>query len=470
MFLINFISKFPLKKFHFLYLFTLLIFLSNFRQTNYHFLQSIQSKTSFLENNYHSFAEKEDERSQGANQNCLLIKNNIVYDLFDLSNKAYYSEKNGSKITYQFCKNIESFNSPVILNDTETNTIIKLSGSVMGEPNNKNKILINNSTVTLLLSRGEKCKSNTNDFYKFQIILTCNNSIDFVSEELEVIDDCNFQINATTKYACENNNIFFISKIIDNEYRILIGVIICILGIILGILSYKFLNLAIYIVCMAAFPSLFYYLCDLLIPNNVENKYLYLYILVGAGIIIGGIVAFLLTMKKKFIKIYMCIIGGVLGFLISKFLYDVVISLIETQYQRILSYLITSICILIGIIFGIFFARVTCIIGTSTLGGYALMRGISFFLKGIVDYIDENKIFYYASKIGNYEQIAEEIKPLFYIYPGMWVVFIIIFTIIQHKINPKQDDCDDYKELESKFEKSKLFPEDNPDDERVTEN
>ena len=469
MVLINFLMKFSNEKSRFIFLFPLIIFLPTIQQINSNFLQSIQTKTSLIQNDYFSSTEINDERSQGANQNCLLIKNNILYDLFDLSNKTRNIELPEGTIIYQFCKNIENFNSPIIYNKTETNTVIKLSGSVFGETNNKNKIVVNEieKTVTLLLSRGDKCKHNETEFYKFNIILTCDNSFVFEFENInENKNECNFILRAKTKFACGNSDAYFIPEISETKYRILIGIIVCLFGIILGVLSYKFLDYAIYLVCMAAFPFLFKYFLDLFTSN--KNQIIF-YIVIGTGIIIGAVVAFLLTMKKKFIKIYMCIIGGVLGFLIARLLYDVVIFLIETEYQKIIYYSILSVCILVGIISGIFFARLTCIVGTSTLGGYVLMRGISLFLKGIVDYIDENKIFYYA-KTGNYEQIEEEIKPLFYIYPAMWVIFIISFTTIQHKINPKQDDCDDYKDLESKFEKSKLFPEDDPYLERNTEN
>ena len=79
------------------------------------------------------------------------------------------------------------------------------------------------------------------------------------------------------------------------------------------------------------------------------------------------------------------------------------------------------------------------------------MRGISLFLQETdVKYIDENKIFDYA-RTENFEQIKEMISGYFFLYPVLFVLFTAVYLFVQHKINPKSDDVDDYKELESKF-------------------
>ena len=78
------------------------------------------------------------------------------------------------------------------------------------------------------------------------------------------------------------------------------------------------------------------------------------------------------------------------------------------------------------------------------------MRGLSFFLYGKVDYIDEEKLYDFA-RTGNYEKIADMIVSTFLIYPAILIVLIVVFIIVQIKINPNWKDVDDYKDLNNKF-------------------
>ena len=419
------------------------------------FVNSIISnshKIMFL-NNYLSFEEAEKnkiDQTSGFNENCLLIMDYIRYDLSKLSDEERILENDGNKIIYQFCKNIPGNKSSVIF--PEEGKIIKLAGDINGEEGNKNKITYNSNETSIILhlAKGDQCLKDNLTNYSFTIKLICDNTKEFEFPKINNYDPrstCNFDLEAYSKYACGDNDAYAKSKIL-NEYRIAFGIGFCIIGLFIGILGYRNLNFGIILVCVVSCPIVLRYL--IYESFNIENA-IALYVISTIGLIIGGVISYLLTRRKKYRKIYMCIIGGIFGYLIGKFLYDVLITLIETTSQKLIYYLVLVIFTIIGVVSGIFFAKITCIIGTSTLGGYSFMRGISLFLSKVVEYFDENKVFDYA-RTGNYEQIGEMIGAKFYIYPAMWIVFTIVFILIQNKINPKINDIDDYKRAWSAYE------------------
>ena len=421
----------------------------------------LPTTNSLIYNNFPlSFTESTSDRSQFPNENCLLVEDYTLYDLFSLTDKLYNlnSTDPNYQISYQFCKDIKSYSSSVIAKKSD-NTIIKLAGSTSGSENNKNKITINETTetVTLHLSYGDKCKFNETLKYIFDIELTCNENIEYefisINDQKEInLNNCEFLLKANSKYACGNKDKYKITKFMNNA-KIYLSIVFIILGNLTGIFGYKYLKVAFFISSILVFAIIFILIYALIGVGN----FIIFYIVLGAGLLTGAIIGFLLIRnnKKKYIKIYMSIMGMAMGFLIGVFISQILISFLESQYQKFIYIGLAIIFTIIGGVLGLFFSRKICILSTSTIGGYIFMKGISFLLKGKIDYINEQVIFDYA-RTGNFEQIENTVKGLFYIYPAMWIVFTIIYIIIQHFINHKRDDCDDYRELESKFEKNTI--------------
>ena len=416
-------------------------------------INSNHHEISFFTNNYFSFQESNaTDLTSGPNENCILIMDSTLYDLTELSNEKRILKNESHIITLQFCKNIGNKSS--VIYTGEDSKIIRLAGDINGEEKNKNKVKYNSieNAIELHLAKGDKCLNDSSQNYSFVIKLHCNvKEYKFIGiNDYNPNYTCNFEMKAYSKYACGNKDVFVKSEFLKS-YRIYLGIGFCIIGLIIGILGYRNLNIGIILVCVISCPiALKYLIYDLF---DINDK-VALYVIFVIGLIIGGVIAYLLTRRKKYRKIYMCIIGGIFGYLIGTFLYDVLFTLIETSSQKLIYYLILVIFTIGGVISGIFFAKITCIIGTSTLGGYSFMRGISLFLLNVVEYFDETKIFIYA-KTGNYEKIGEMIGAKFYIYPAIWIVFTIIFILIQSKINPKINDIDDYKRAWSAYENDK---------------
>ena len=79
------------------------------------------------------------------------------------------------------------------------------------------------------------------------------------------------------------------------------------------------------------------------------------------------------------------------------------------------------------------------------------MRGIALFLDGTdIKYIDESKVFDYA-RTENFEQIKEMISGYFFLFPAIFILFTAIYIAIQFKLNPRDAEEDEFKEIEKRL-------------------
>ena len=393
---------------------------------------------------------EDDPRKSGANEICMLIKDNDLYDLKDLEDKTYNITEN---IDLKFCSNIDNYKSSCIYKIG--NTAKRLSGDIKGEKDNKNKIeLVGNNTLKILLALGEQ--NNKNQNYKVTIELQCDKSSnDFkVSEISDFNPDDNdaLTIKGKCKQAC----------VIEDKYgtdiglagRIIAGIVLLGVGVYIGIFGYRGRKVGIFLVCTAGFVLLAKIILSLF---DVINLAVNIVIMVLFGLLGIGLSIFFVK-KQKYLKFYMILVGGITGYIIGDTINNLFIALIDTAHQKLIQIIVVVLCIIIGVVVGIFLPKGTFIVGTSVLGSYCLMRAISFFLYTVVPFIDELKI-YDLAKHGNYEKIAEMVLSLFLIYPSLLIVFIVVTIIVQFKLNPKWRDVEDYKLLEQDFDKPLNLPE-----------
>lgn len=400
-------------------------------------------------------------RTEGVNEICLEINGTDLFDLTQLGKEqnSIPSFDDGI-IMYRLCKNVEGYDGTVIYKKDDETLI--LAGDINGGKNNNNKVVLGKKNegqtevteVKLVLAQGEKCSSDKNKNYSCEVEILCDENIIYEYQQINSNNPyttCDFLIKAKSKYACGEKNKYSSSFL---AYNIIVGIVGLIGGGLLAIFGYKFVRISIFLVCMCGSGVLAYFLFMPIFSPIV------LYVLMGLFIIVGGVIAFLLTRKFSTLSIYMSIIGGVCGAIVGLIIYLAFLSLIDTSYQQILFYASIIIFCGAGIALGIFFVRHICVLGTSAIGSYLMMRGISFFFYEKNKYIDETQIFDCA-KTGNYAKIGELIHPEFYIYPAIFIIFTIICSIIQYKINPRSNEVDDYKDLEEKFEKINNISYDN---------
>ena len=133
-----------------------------------------------------------------------------------------------------------------------------------------------------------------------------------------------------------------------------------------------------------------------------------------------------------------------MGYSMAQFVYTFVQSLIEwdSQYTQYVYYGVIGVCIIAGILLGLFLLRTVLIIGTSILGGYIAMRGATIIFG---NYIDEDKLFDLI-KNKEFEQIKDMRSGWVYAYLGLWI-FLTLFGIC-YQCRSHKKDSNDYKKIE----------------------
>ncbi len=336
------------------------------------------------------------------------------------------------------------------------NNITRLAGSIHGEENNKNKLEAQDTDdetqrmVKMYLAAGDICKDDTK--YKVEFELSCNRStlLELDNFEFKPGETCDIKIKGSSSEACGFHDKYWLDK---EGLRVFIGIPLLVGGIFLAFFGYYWLYIGIFLVCISGSLSLGFYL---ILLTGIDNVPLTIIIII-VFLIIGIVLSIFFTRKNYNKKYYMLLIGGLCGFAIGTVFNNSFITLISTSNQRAIRFIIIAILVTVGIVLGCFLPKGICIMGTSIIGSYGMMRGLSMFLYKKVEFLNELKIYDLALS-NNFEKIMELMSGWYYIYPLMLIIFTVVAIIIQIKINPKKNDVDNYKDLESAFETIEGLP------------
>ena len=164
-----------------------------------------------------------------------------------------------------------------------------------------------------------------------------------------------------------------------------------------------------------------------LLPSLIKTE-TSLWILLGVGFGIGAIIGILIRAK---VKIIVCLLGAAMGYTVALFVYQIIQSFIEWKPQ-VIYYITIGVCIIIGILLGLWIYNSILIIGTAILGGYIAMRG---FTTIFGEYIDEGQ-FADLMKSGELDQLEEIRNGWVFAYLGLWLFLVfggIIYQCKQYK-------------------------------------
>ena len=369
---------------------------------------------------------EEDPRSKGANELCMGFEGYSQANLFILNNTTIDVNEN---IQLKLCQNINDTKSSCIYKNNST--IIRLAGDINGENNNKNKIkviqpsldFIYESELKIYLAEGDICKNGKR--YKVQIDLYCDRHNDF--DQLQLIEfdpntKCELKFAANSKTACINFNKYGIELPIF--IREIFGGIIFIIGLIIAIFSYDKIQMAISFISII---GCFFIACPLI---DFIGGRLILIILSCLSILIATLI-FRKIYKEKYSKNTIIYIGLISGYPIAKII-NYFISFLDNPYLKLIHCVILLSCYLIGLIIGKFFPKLSCFYGTSIIGAFLMVRGISFVLYTILEFVDDQKI-YDLIKYGNYEKKNEMVGGWAHFYHVLFFAFFISANIIKSR-------------------------------------
>ena len=141
-------------------------------------------------------------------------------------------------------------------------------------------------------------------------------------------------------------------------------------------------------------------------------------ILLGVGFIIGAIIGIALKGQVRLLAIIM---GGISGYSLTELAYQIASNFISAD-PTLIYYIVLGSCILIGAVLGYCIIEAIVIIGTSIIGGYIVMRGVTL----IFDNYMELSEFAGLAKNGEWEELKNIRNGWVFAYIGLWLVLSIV--------------------------------------------
>ena len=371
-----------------------------------------------------------DSEPKVINIKCLFSKNYNFYSLQSIQDKDKdYEIKSGNyTFIFNFCQNTKTNSESTFLRKDSKGNIVKLTGSIDGEGEDKNQWLElgegdKKEGISVALTKGEQCKEQPEMKYAANIIVHCD------QERNEVTDftvkkgnyDCVYTLEFTSRYGCPLGSIYLLLKLME-DYNYIFMVLMALIGLYLCFVGRKYLSYTIIgvcgIVCCYALTSLLISI----FPNFITSE-LYLFICLLVCFILGLIVGYFL---KDSVSIFVVLAGAALGYSFVTFFYQIIQTYVNWD-PEILYYVSIGVCVLAGGAIGYYFSEPILILGLSVFGGYLVMRGVSL-VAG--NYLDETMT---IDLIRNkeWDQLEELRTPWIYAYLGSWLVLSFVGTIIQ---------------------------------------
>lgn len=376
------------------------------------------------------------------NIRCLWADKYNVYSLQFLQKEKddYEKQFKYGKITFNFCQNTNRDKNHTVIwdkNTTNKSEIINIAGSIDGEGDkSKNEWMELNDDdgktgLKIKLSRGEICNKETEKYHQTYFKIYCDADIsdsEFLSSlDLSEFnhDTCLHYITGKSIYGCALNKWYLLKRAMVDYWYIFSAAFI-LLGLFLVLWGYKWeavtLILVLGVICC--------YFVIIIVLNflpsfiDTEKK---LFIIIGIGFLAGSVIGYLLRSK---IMILTVLLGGSMGYSFAQFVYQIVQSIIDWN-PTYLYYATIAVCIVAGVLISLLILKSIIILGTSFLGGYIAMRGVSIIFG---NYIDEDQ-FVDLIKNGEYEQLKEIRNGWTYAYLGLWLLLTIFGFYYQCKGN-----------------------------------
>ena len=378
------------------------------------------------------------------NIKCLYSKDYNIYTLQELENEDddYKIKNNNDTIRFNFCKNTKKVKNATFYkleNNSEFN-ITRLSGSIEGEEDNKNKWEQNEDKngVVIHFNQGDQCTEKE----KYQVILEVKCNPDNDKEEFKEnpskfmkifyndSNPCTYKMEMESLYGCSLKSSYLMSRLFE-DYKIVFTIIFVVFGLLLCIKGNSMVTVTLIIVCgIVGCYSLTAFVLNAF-PNFITTE-LWLFICMIVSLVLGCLIGFFL---KGNVKAAIILLGGFLGYSCAIFVYQIVLNYVEFD-PEIVYYVCIGVCIIIGALISWKLSRVIIIIGTSVFGGYLVMRGISF-VAG--NYLDEGYVIDLL-KNKEFEQLEEIRDGWIYAYLACWIILSILGIYIQCKKKDKEEE------------------------------
>ena len=366
--------------------------------------------------------------------NLHVLKKDKPYELVDKETEAKYY--------FNFCENVvledKNYNSTFV--KCESNECKAVTESIdLENTSNTINILEQELSYSLGILEAQVIKNITFQIKCNKEKAEFNPELTFNNDKTEII------ITGEHKGGCELVSFYSVTQFLE-QFWYLTTVVTVIIGIILCFWGSKFINLSMIIILGLAVPIILsIFIFDLF---NIQNTYAVFGVYLG-GIIVGVILGLLIAKYEKF---FGAIIGGALGYLSNIFVYNLALRYIETSSPEIMYYIVLVLCIVVCAALGYYFISKVKIIGTSVIGGYSIVRGISFIAGG---FVSEQIIFDLLSH-KEMEQLDKLLNFTMFLYLGGWIFLSGIGCYIQFNVTSPDNKRDqDEPQTKSRYQQIK---------------
>ncbi len=276
----------------------------------------------------------------------------------------------------------------------------------------------------------EKNKNNSLTYY-----LKCkgDNVYNFRKNESSVVKNelggYNVTLIIESTKACVKYSFYFIIKFIEDHY-IIFGIILIVFGLFNCLCGKRMAKITSLILCIFTVTILVLVFGQYVLPSGCADWVVY--VLLSVGIILGIVAGYFAYRHNE--KVIAFLVGGICGFFLGQFLYGLFGNRIPVNGTVIkIVFVVVSIGVLLAIAY--FFRDKIVIIGTSFIGAYCFIRGISLFAG---HFPDEFKIADLVTS-GEDNQIAELLTWHAYVYLTFIVIVTILSVIFQIKFNKEKE-------------------------------
>ena len=368
------------------------------------------------------------------------------YSIYDLSRGKddidhNYPIPDTQKIIYfNFCAVLsKNKTAQVIIDNNGEKTMLS------NDKPNENKWESFDDGVIIKLSSGEKCIGNESYSIKYKII--CNDDIDELNVKEYKEEKCEGTLSIESKYGCPQFSVYNFWKLIHNN-KVIFFIILFAIGIVLCFFGKKFIYVTIFIFSSIISVSvIFMFVFNVVLPKGTEADQTVLTIVFIISFIPGIGIGILIIKYQHFLLA--CVLGGVGGFFLSIFVYDLILNHWDEANKLYLKIIVYVVVIAICIGIGYLTIEHLKIITTSFVGSYSLVRGPTLFLDKFPNETEMADYFTNKEKLRDLGDNQDVLVKLI-IFLICWIFFSILGMYIQYKMWDRNEDEDKDNSINSK--------------------
>lgn len=383
---------------------------------------------------------------------CFFIDTDSLsyYSIYELSKNEKEGDYNftttkGTSIKFNFCSVLSDDKDVQVKEEIGKNKLI-LSNS----PPKNNKWKSYEDGVTIELVNGETCKSNPSESYSIIYNIKCNEDIkdiSYIDKSDFDKDICQKTLYIESKYGCPQLSIYNIYKFI-HEKKIFFCITLLAIGIVLCFFGKKFIYATIFIfssiICIFI---IFMFVFNVVLPKGIEVDDTVLIIVLIVSFIPGIGIGFLIIKHQHFLLA--CILGGVSGFFLAIFVYDLLLNHLDFANKLLLKILVYVIVILICIGIGYLSIEHLKILATSFVGSYSIVRAPTLFLDKFPNETEMANYFTDDEKLRDLGDDKDVLVKLI-LFLICWIFFSILGIYVQYKMWDRKKDKDNDTSINSR--------------------